>query len=240
MYLDLFDELRLNKRLVKLAGFEVAAYWAELQSILKQVVKKQTADEKGFFPLDRDYVERETTLTVTKQLKCEEKLVALGVIMKDPDDPNRLAISVSNMVEVITDEDTTKLKKTKALKQDAKAAKIAGKKNNFKKVISEPDLELKAAYAKWVDTLVEASETGTAKYNCVLNQAAVEVFIRDMSKVINKADRLKAIEIATVNCYRTASWAIEKLNPRYGGYTASVATKLPEQKICIGVSDTTF
>ena len=37
MYLDLFDELRLNKRLIKLTNFEVAAYWAELQSILKQV-----------------------------------------------------------------------------------------------------------------------------------------------------------------------------------------------------------
>ena len=240
MYLDLFDELRLNKKLVKIAGFEVAAYWAELQSILKQVVKKQTADEKGFFPLDRTYVERETTLTVTKQLKCEEKLVSLGVIMKDPDDPNRLAISVSNMVEVITDEDTTKLKKTGAVKQDAKAAKLAGMKNNFKKVISETDLELRAAYYRWVDTLVEANADGTARYNCVLTKAAVEIFVKEMSAVADKAERLKAIEIATVNCYRTASWAIEKLNPRYGGYTASVATKLPEQKICTGVSDTTF
>ena len=73
LYLDIFDELRLNKRLIKIAGFEVAAYWAELQSILKQVVKKHTADEFGFFNLDRDYVERETTLTVTKQLKCEAR-----------------------------------------------------------------------------------------------------------------------------------------------------------------------
>ena len=238
MYLDLFDELRLNKRLVKIAGFDVAAYWAELQSILRQVVKKQTADEKGFFPLDREYVERETTLTITKQLKCEERLVSLGVIMKDPADPNRLAISVANMVEVITDEDTTKLKKTRAIKQDAKAAKIAGKKNNFKKVIYETDLDLKAAYAKWVDTLVDACENGTAKYNCVLNQAAVEVFVRDMSKVINKADRLRAIEIATVNCYKQADWAIEKLGPNYR--VNSVATKLPTQKICTGVSTDVF
>jgi hypothetical protein len=110
MYLDLFNELRLNKRLIKLAGFEVAAYWAELQSILKQVVKKQTADEYGFFNLDREYLERETTLTVIKQLKCEEKLVAMGVVLKDPGNPNRLAISVNNMVEIITDEDTKKLR----------------------------------------------------------------------------------------------------------------------------------
>ena len=83
MYLDLFDEIRLNKKLVKIVGFEIAAYWSELQSILKQVVKKQTMDEQGFFTLDREFVERETTLTIAKQLKCEEKLVSLGVIMKD-------------------------------------------------------------------------------------------------------------------------------------------------------------
>ena len=109
MYLDIFDELRLNKKLVKIAGFEVAAYWAELQSILKQVVKKSTADELGFFTLDRSYVERETTLTVTKQLKCDEQLLKLGVMMKDPEDPNRISIAVNGMVAVITDEDTTKL-----------------------------------------------------------------------------------------------------------------------------------
>ena len=87
MYLDLFDELRLNKKLIKIAGFEVAAYWAELQSILKQVVKKQTADEFGFFTLDRDFVERETTLTIAKQLKCEEKLISLGALARDIDNP---------------------------------------------------------------------------------------------------------------------------------------------------------
>ena len=112
MYLDLFDELRLNKKLVKLAGFEVAAYWAELQSILKQVSKKGTADEHGFFTLDRDFMERETTLTLTKQLKCDEKLISLGVMLKDPEDPNKISIAVNGMVAVITDEDTTKLKKT--------------------------------------------------------------------------------------------------------------------------------
>ena len=57
LYLDLFDEIRLNKKLVKIVGFEVAAYWSELQSILKQVVKKQTMDEQGFFTLDREFVE---------------------------------------------------------------------------------------------------------------------------------------------------------------------------------------
>lgn len=230
MYLDLFDELRLNKRLVKIAGFEVAAYWAELQSILKQVVKKQTADEHGFFILDRDYVERETTLTLTKQLKCDEKLISLGVMLKDHENPNRVAIAVNGMVAVITDEDTTKLKKTSAVKKDEKAAKIAGIKANMKKAILETDLELRAAYERWIDGMIDAA-------NCRFTKAVVQLFEETVTTyTTNKAKRLQIIELATVNSYKDANWAINRLS---GGTRPiqSVATKLPEQKICTGVSE---
>ena len=229
MYLDLFDELRLNKRLVKIAGFEVAAYWAELQSILKQVVKKHAADEQGFFILDRDYVERETTLTVTKQLKCDDKLVSLGVMVKDAANPNRLAIGVNNMVEVITDEDTTKLKKTNAVKKDEKAAKIAGIKATMKKAILETDPEVHAAYERWIEGMVDAA-------NCRFTKAVVQLFEKTITEyTTDKATRLKIIEIATASSYRDATWAINKLGGfRTAGFTTSRAQ---EQKQYAGVSD---
>lgn len=231
MYLDLFDELRLNKRLCKLVGFEVAAYWAELQSILKQVVKKKTADEYGFFTLDRDYVERETTLTITKQLKCEEKLVAMGVVVKDPENPNRLTISVSNMVEIITDEDTKKLKKKSANSADAKAAKIAGIKATMKKAILEDDLELRAAYERWVDGMVDAQ-------NCKFTKAVVQVFEQTVTNYTpDKTKRLKIIEIATTNSYKDATWAINRLSSTR---PANTAVKPSAQKICTGTSDVSF
>lgn len=228
MYLDLFDELRLNKRLVKIAGFEVAAYWAELQSILKQVVKKQTADEHGFFILDRDYVERETTLTLSKQLKCDEKLISLGVMLKDNENPNRVAIAVNGMVAVITDEDTTKLKKTSAVKKDEKAAKLAGMKINMKKALLETDPELRAAFERWVDGMVDAQ-------NCRFTKAVVQLFEKTVTDYTpDKTKRLRIIEIATVNSYKDATWAISRLsNTR----RTTTATNLPEQKICTGVSD---
>ena len=228
MYLDLFDELRLNKRLVKIAGFEVAAYWAELQSILKQVVKKQTMDEQGFFMLDREFMERETTLTINKQLKCDDKLVSLGVMMKDPENPNRLAIAVNGMVAVITDEDTTKLKKTSAVKKDEKAAKIAGIKANMKKALLETDPELRAAYERWIDGMVDAA-------NCRFTKAVVQLFEQTVTSYTpDKAKRLRIIEIATANSYKDANWAISRLSSTR---PATVATKLPEQKICTGISD---
>jgi adenine-specific DNA glycosylase len=228
MYLDLFDELRLNKRLCKLVGFEVAAYWAELQSILKQVVKKQTADEHGFFMLDRDYVERETTLTVTKQLKCEAKLIELGVMAKDPDNPNRITIGVNSMIELITNEDTTKLKKaTKSAKDEAKAAKIAGMKTSMKKFILEQDTELRYAYEQWIEGMIDAA-------NCKFTKAVVQLFESTVTKYTTDKDtRLKIIQIATVNSYKDANWAINKL----GGFRSSVATKLPAQKVCTGTAE---
>lgn len=205
MYLDLFDELRLNKRLVKIAGFEVAAYWAELQSVLKQVVKKQTMDEQGFFLLDRSYVERETTLTISKQLKCEEKLIELGALLRDAENPNRIAIGVNAMVAVITGEDTTKLKKSGRSSADEKAAKIAGMKATMKKAIVETDPEIHAAYERWIDGMIDAA-------NCRFTKAVVQIFEKTITEyTTNKAIRLKIIEIATTNSYKDATWAINRL-----------------------------
>ena len=209
MYLDLFDELRLNKRLVKLAGFEVAAYWAELQSVLKQVVKKQTMDEQGFFLLDRSYIERETTLTVNKQLKCEEELIELGALLRDAENPNRIAIGVNAMVAVITGEDTTKLKKSRKSSADEKAAKIEGIKATMKKALVETDPEVRAAYERWVDGMIDAA-------NCRFTKAVVQVFEKTITEyTTSKAIRLKIIEIATTNSYKDATWAINKLDSRF-------------------------
>lgn len=231
MYLDLFDDLKLNKKLIKLTNFEVAAYWAELQSILKQVVKKGTADEKGFFTLDREFMERETTLTLSKQLKCDERLISMGVALKDPEDPNRLSISVENMIEIITDEDTKKLKKSssKTTKADEKAAKISGIKANMKTAILTTDPELREAYERWVDGMIDAA-------NCRFTKAVVQIFEKTVNQYTSdKKLQLKIIEIATTNSYRDATWAINRItNP--GNFKATVATKLPEQKICTGVS----
>jgi hypothetical protein len=206
MYLDLFDDLKLNKRLVKIAGFEVAAYWAELQNILKQVVKKQTADEKGFFILDREYVEKETTLTISKQLKAEETLIKLGVLLRDIEDPNRIAIAVNGMVAVITDEDTTKLKKGGKTSADEKEAKISGMKATMKRAILETDPEIRSAYERWIDGMIDAA-------NCRFTKAVVQVFEKTVTEYTdNKTLRLKIIEIATVNSYKDATWAINKLD----------------------------
>jgi hypothetical protein len=109
------------------------------------------------------------------------------------------------MVAVITDEDTTKLKKSTALKKDEKAAKIAGMKINMKKAILETDPEVRAAYERWVDGMIDAA-------NCRFTKAVVQLFEKTVTEYTpDKATRLKIIEIATVSSYRDATWAINKL-----------------------------
>jgi hypothetical protein len=177
-------------------------------------------------------MERETTLTVAKQLKCDEKLISLGVLLKDPEDPNKLSIAVNGMVAVITDEDTTKLKKTSKTSADEKAAKIAGIKATMKKAILEDNLELRAAYERWIDGMIDAQ-------NCKFTKAVVQLFEKTVTGYTNDHSlRLKIIEIATINSYKDATWAINRLyNP--GKYPTASAAANP-QKICTGVSDTTF
>jgi adenine-specific DNA glycosylase len=228
MYLDLYDNLTINRKLLKIAGPDVAVYWAEVSYIMLRVVRKGTHDEGGFFCLDREYMERATTLTINKQLKCEDKLIELGALIRDPEKPNRIAIGVNNMIEIISGEDTKKLKKsTKAAKEEAKAAKLEGMKQTMKRFITEEDPEVRVAYELWIDGMIDAQ-------NCKFTKAVVQLFEKTVSEYTkDKATRLKIIEIATASSYRDASWAINKLS----GFRSSPATKLPEQKVCTGVSD---
>jgi hypothetical protein len=76
--------------------------------------------------------------------------------------------------------------------------------------------------------------------NCKFTKAVVQLFEKTVTEYTpDKATRLKIIEIATASSYRDATWAINKLSGssfRTAVYT-NTATKLPDQKICTGISD---
>lgn len=214
MYLDIFDELRLNKKLIKLTNFKVAAYWAELCSVLKQVVKKQTADEQGFFTLDRDYIQRETTLTVSDQLACEAKLALLGVLAKDETNPNRITISVADMISLITNEEVKKLRKdTKPKAEDTAKAKAEAKREGMIKtmlvaVLTE-DQDLRSAYARWIGSILDSKSRK-------LTRAIVEVFEDTINSYTqDKNTKLRIIDLAIANNYVNADWVISRIDRTY-------------------------
>jgi hypothetical protein len=75
--------------------------------------------------------------------------------------------------------------------------------------------------------------------NCRFTKAVVQLFEKTVAEyTTDKALRLKIIEIATINSFRDATWAINRIyNP---GKFTQTATKLTEQRICTGVSDEVF
>jgi vacuolar-type H+-ATPase subunit E/Vma4 len=162
-------------------------------------------------------------------LKCEEKLLSFGVIDKDPNDPNRICLSVHGIIEVITDEDTKKLKKaTKAAKEEAKVAKTEGMKETMKRFIVEQDEDLRAAYYRWIEGMIDAA-------NCRFTKAVVQVFEQTVTGyTTDKATRLRIIDIATASSYRDANWAIEKLSTTRG--RTNFVSTVP-QKVCTGTAE---
>jgi CRISPR/Cas system-associated protein Cas5 (RAMP superfamily) len=134
------------------------------------------------------------------------------------------------MVEIITDEDTKKLRKaTKAAKEEAKAAKIEGIKETMKKCLTESDPDLRAALERWVDGMVDAA-------NCRFTKAVIQLFEKTISEYSDKATKLKIIEIATVNSYKDASWAINRLSGRTS-FKQVTPANTTAQKQCTGVAE---
>lgn len=240
-YLDLSRVASVNKKLMSIVGVETAVYWSELIVVLDRVRAKHTCNEKGFFKLDRAYIQRETSITPERQLECDRILAHFGVLAVDPDSADTIAVSVQSMVELITAENTAELKtsvKTAKSRRGDKEAKHAGMKATFRTAIKTTDPELKAAYCKWIDSMVDAECSRFTKAVVDLFENAVEQFSSD------KVAKLRVIEIATINAYKDASWAINLYNRETRPYIVNqrtTAATLPEQKTSVGVkSDIVF
>jgi hypothetical protein len=243
MYLDIMDNITVNKKLIKYVGIETAVYWAELVSILKQVSKKKTCDERGFFKLDRAFVERETSIKPERQIECDAILSGLGILVSDPNDPNRLAVSVQNMIALITDEDPSLLtglvKQTKKSESDKAEGKKAGMKFNLKNAIVETDMELKKKFDTWVEAMVDAG-------NCRFTKAVVELFVKTVREYSSdKAAQGRVVELATIHTYKDASWAINlhrrEVAPRFTQSRITAPTPVSDQKVGTAVkADVSF
>lgn len=244
MYMDIFDTLSVNKKLIRVLGITTAVYWAYLSEVIKGVLAQDKFDEHGFFSLDRDTITKEIGYPLDTQLGCESTLRNLGILDYKNDSFQEIAVNVQAMLVIVSEEtiqdfDTLKeslaKKATRVKTKSEKAkAKEAGIKFNLKNAIIETDLELKEAYDSWIDAIIEAK-------NCRFTKAVVETFKRTVDLASDrKEDKLRIINIATIKAYKDASWAIRIFNQERGyGYNKStlnstnqsVAVDLGEQRV---------
>ena len=204
-----YNHIQVNVKLINVFGLNVATYWSELLNIYSRVINKKKDEllqSNGFFLIDRDYITSRTSLDRKAQTVCDTTLINIGVLAVDEQDPNKICISLNTMFEIITEDDAAvlyelqkKAKVKKATTAETKKAMIAV---NLKKAITVTDPDLVKAYHTWVDSYM----AGQGK---PLTKEVVTIFQRKIQEYsTSKAIQLRLIEIATVQHYREADWAI--------------------------------
>ena len=233
MYLDLYDNITINKKMLKIVGMPAALYWAELQEILQHVFDKKTFNEKGFFPLDRGYVTKEINLTLKQQYECDAQLKALGILDSDENNPDSIRVSVEKYIAVISAEDPKLLKElVKAAKptrkgkatatEEEKVAKTNAIRDNLIKGLVETEKILYDAEVNWITTIFELNQ-----YAYKMSKSSVAAFVDTIHKTGYDSTAMKEIiDIAANNGYTDASWAID----RYRRDHKVSATKLNSQQ----------
>lgn len=212
-----------NRMAANRYGLEAAVYLEELLNVLVQVKRKATHDSSGFFRLDRKYIQDRTTLTSGKQLKCDSMFSQLGFLDIDPNDPDRIVIKMSKLVQELSDE-SMPMKNGKPVKVKVEKApvdkegRIKGMIGNMSKHMESlvEDEDLRSAYRDWIAACVMTK---------TLNKISVEHFISDLSNFTN--DKQK--QIAEIR--RHAEKAYNKFYPpTVSGSSTSITRARPQSE----------
>lgn len=225
---------RFNRKLARLTTLEVAVYWSEILDIIPHVVKKQTYDDKGFFKLDRQYIEDRTCIQLEDQLMYDSILENMQVIERDPGDSTRILVKLEVMAAILADDNIKKLdlpkNKTKVSRTQAAANKKAAILQTMKKCVSESDEELRNKYESWVDSVYAAGKFLT-KAKIQVFESAINTFTQDL-KV--KSDLL---DLGIQTGWDNAEWIINKYkSPVVSSKPAATVIGTP-QKVATSVSD---
>lgn len=105
MWNDVNLFINVNQKAIKLFGLEAATYFAVITQIVPRVLVKQTADEQGFFPIDRHYVEEQIGLNLEQQYHCDTILVRNGILEESVDSRDKITVNLKQYFSVLTESD---------------------------------------------------------------------------------------------------------------------------------------
>lgn len=149
MWNDINLGITVNLKAMKLFGVETATYFAVLTQIIPRVIAKQTADEDGYFILDRNYIESQIGLNREKQYNCDSILSRHGILITAADSRDKISLDIKLWVGLIAESDPDKLaeviKKSALpktiLDRDAANARAAAKAEERAKKAEQAKLE---------------------------------------------------------------------------------------------------
>lgn len=202
--------LSINEKLIQMIGLDTAAYLTVVLDALHQAVKKNKVNDEGYFKLDRKYATERTGLSTTEQKHCDERLIALNLMKRDPEALNSLSVDVGAVVQFIQQDDAkfidqVKLTLAKTKKVEAEEYKREQIIRIAKAQVKTTDFEIRQSIFDWI----EAMDGTLKKAQVGLVEDAVDNYSKD------KQTRIKIFQILAINSWRDPQWAIQRYERDY-------------------------
>lgn len=216
--------IMINRDAIRILGLNTAVYCSELLTIYKKVVKKKVFYANNFFKVDREYIQRQTSLTIDEQLKCDLNLKKVNIVKIDSENPDLIFFDVEIFASVLASEDIklldgvskkVKIDNPKGSKEEMRKRIIQSLKDSIRCKTYEVLLSLK----DWIDSVM-------ANPNKYLSVQQVQLFKDRLDDYCNGDLNvaLSIIKEAIVHQYIDCQWAINS-------YEKSNATKLSIQNL---------
>lgn len=205
-----------NVKVANVMGLHAAVYVNEILNITQKAQQKRKVVD-GFVTINRDYVQHRTTIFPEEQISIDKKLVGIGVLSVAEDNPDNIQLSVDALANLVAADDADLLKKVSKLTVVKSVTSSSTKMSMRQKTILElkdfikcSNEELLAAYKDWVDGVYANPKGYLSKRSIIVFQRDIDEFARGDLDLA-----LKIIEIATINGWRCAEWAINVFKKDY-------------------------
>lgn len=234
--LSMDNYVSYNIKIAEIFGLHASIYLSELMNINDKAIRKSKITGESYFTVDRNYIEKRTTLTKSEQLKIDESFKQIGLLKIDNQDQNTITLDITVLTSIMAGGKqvveelkllTNKISKTKKTKDEAI-------KDNLKNLIITDNPELHQAYCDWIDAVYAKQGWMSAR--------SVKVAQKDIDDVSgrNLDIALRIIDIAAIRGYREMEWAINCYKRDYEPTFRLNVTTDSVQQTNVGLSDEVF
>lgn len=212
MVLDLLSTDMYAQYNVKLAhriGLHAAIYLGELLNVSRKALQKGKLVEGNFFRIDREWVEKRTTLNKKEQREIDTTLEDLNIIHLGSN-KETLNIDTDALTGLLLDDNASLVDKiTQPVIKKKRLTKQEVIINSLKDHITTDNNELRKAYEEWIDAVC-AKQGWMSSASIREGQTLIDNYTnRDLDMA------LKIINIGSINGWRDLSWAINDFEKKY-------------------------
>ena len=211
MLIDLLNSsnyIMVNRDAIRIFGLNTSVYCSELLNIYKKAVEKDKLIEDKYFKVDRNYILKQTTLSVEDQIKCDLNLVKVNVIEVSKENPDIIYFNIETYASILSSEDVKLLdnvsKKVKTA--NPKGSKASQRERiivHLKEAIECRTYDVLMALRGWIDSVMSDP-------NKYLSVQQVKLFKDTIDNYCNGNLNLalNIIKVATIHQYIDCQWAI--------------------------------